>query len=355
MRFYVSKCHDTLNGITYSPETITPYLCLNPYYPASLKKNSRVKYILDSGAFQDVKTESRLTPEDALQRQLNFERKVGRRAESIVSYDRLVDEQTEDGVQFKERVSESIGKEYVEETIESAKYLVSQRKRLKGRQLVLSCQGTNADQYLECMEAILDIATPDDVIGLGGFCILSKSITYENEFYEVINKGFPLIRENGNTRVHIFGMGVFRVLVQTDIFARTNGIDCSYDTSSPELNAVFGKCFNPVEGQMASVFSKIQKMNGYVPAELAMLNVRMITDYWKLITEMPLPETDFHPGINKSRKERMKIKENEERCYADRCTIGCAVQVAHRNRRTEYRMDENQTGLDSWSIAEVRP
>jgi len=29
--------------------------------------------------------------------------------------------------------------------------------------------------------------------------------------------------------------------------------------------------------------------------------------------------------------------------------------VAHRNRRTEYRMDENQTRLDSWSIAEVRP
>ena len=60
MKFYVSKCHDTLNGKEYSPETITPYLCLNPYYNATLKKHSKVNYILDSGAFQDVKTENRL-------------------------------------------------------------------------------------------------------------------------------------------------------------------------------------------------------------------------------------------------------------------------------------------------------
>jgi len=311
MRFYVSKCHDTLNGKEYSPETITPYLCLNPYYETSLKKYSRVNYILDSGAFQDVKSESRLTPEEALNRQLSFEKIIGRKAESIVSYDRLVDEQINEGVQFKERVDFSLGKEYVEETIESAKYLDSKRKELKGRNLVLSCQGTTAKQYLGCMKSILDIAKPNDIIGLGGFCILSKSIEYEKQFYEVIDKGFPLMKKKGINRVHIFGMGVFRPLVQADIYGRMNGIECSYDTSSPELNSVFGKCFNPVEGQMANVFSKIHKMDGYIPAELALTNVKLITDYWKYVSEMELPEK-FHPGIVKSRKEKSKIREEED-------------------------------------------
>ncbi len=312
MRFYVSKCHDKLNGAEYSPETITPYLCLNPYYDATLKKHSRVKYILDSGAFQDVKTESRLTPEGALQRQLDFEKAIGRKAEAIVSYDRLVDEQIEDGVQYKERVSESLGKEYVEETIESAKYLCSQRSRLKGRKLVLSCQGATAPQYMDCLKAMLDIASPEDIIGFGGFCILSKSVKYETEFYEVVNKGFPMIHENGNERVHIFGMGVFRVLVQAELYARLHGIECSYDTSSPELNSVFGKSFNPVEGQMATVFSKVHKKEGYVPAELAMFNVRMITDFWENMSMMSTPSGGFLPGIYKSRKAQLKIAEDEE-------------------------------------------
>lgn len=311
MRFYVSKCHDTLNGKEYSPETVTPYLCLNPYYNASLKKHSHVSYILDSGAFQDVKTENRLTPQAALQRQLDFEKKVGRKAEAIVSYDRLVDEQIEDGVQFKERVSESLGKEYVEETIESAKYLVSQRNRLKGRKLVLSCQGATAPQYMGCLKAILDIASPEDIIGFGGFCILSKSVKYETEFYEVVNKGFPLIHDYGNSRVHIFGMGVFRVLVQAELYARKTGIECSYDTSSPELNSVFGKSFNPVEGQMATVFSKVHKMDGYVPANLAMFNVKMITAYWNNMAMLEDPSDDYLPGIYKSRKSQLKIKEDE--------------------------------------------
>ncbi len=310
MIFYVSKCHDKLNGVEYSPESITPFLCLNPYYNTTIKKYKRVQYILDSGAFQDVKTENRLSPEKALVRQLSFEKKVARKAEAIVSYDRLVDEQIEDGVQFKERVSPSLGKEYVEETIESAKYLCSQRKRLGERKLILSCQGADTTQYLYCLRSILDIAKPQDIIGFGGFCILSKSIKYEKEFFEVIDKGFPSINDKGINRVHIFGMSVFRALVQADIYARMNNIMCSYDTSSPELNSVFGKCFNPINGQMASVFSKIHKMNGYIPAELALTNIRLITDYWKVMSEANLPD-NFHPGIIKSRKEKSKIKEYE--------------------------------------------
>lgn len=296
MRYYVSKCHNSLNAVDYSPEKVTPYLCLNPYYPVKLTPGKRVRYVLDSGAFQDVRSEQRLSFEDALNRQLMFEKNVGRRAEALVSYDRLVDEQINDTGQFKKRVDSSTGSEYVEETIRAAEFLSSKRHGLGQRKLILSCQGTSTEQYLQCIESILDFAEPEDIIGFGGFCILSKSKTYEKEFYEVISKAFPMIRDAGISRIHIFGMGVFRVLVQTDIFARMNGIECSYDTSAPEMNAVFGKSFNPIEGQMNKVFNKIHKNNGYVSADLALFNVKMITNYWKNMEEMPLPKS-FEPSL----------------------------------------------------------
>lgn len=89
MRFYVSKCHNTLHGMPYNPELKTPNLCLNPYYKVKLLPGCDVSYILDSGAFQDVRGE-RLSFADALRRQLGFEETVGRPAYAVVSYDRLV-------------------------------------------------------------------------------------------------------------------------------------------------------------------------------------------------------------------------------------------------------------------------
>ncbi len=296
MRYYVSKCHDTMNRAEYSPEKATPYLCLNPYYKVTLDPGSKASYMLDSGAFQDVRSEHRLTFKQALDRQLNFERSVGVRAEAFVSYDRLVDEQIGDEGQFKKRVDADIGAEYVEETVKAAEFLSSKRGELDGRKLILSCQGTSTRQYLQCLGSVLDAAEPEDVIGIGGFCILSKSKAYEREFYEIIGNGFPMMRDAGIKRVHIFGMGVFRVLVQTDVFARMNGLECSYDTSAPELNAVFGRAFNPINGEMNKVFDKIHKHNGYVPADLAMFNIRTINHYWESIGKMPLP-CNFTPSI----------------------------------------------------------
>ena len=95
MRFYISKCHDRLNGVPYTPEKYGKYLCINPYYRVTVKSED-VKFLIDSGAFQDVGAEKRLNFEEALQRQLEFEQTVTkskRPAEAIVSYDRLVDEQ----------------------------------------------------------------------------------------------------------------------------------------------------------------------------------------------------------------------------------------------------------------------
>lgn len=295
MRFYVSKCHNTLHGMPYNPEIKTPHLCLNPYYTVRLLPGCDVSYILDSGAFQDVRGE-RLSFDDALRRQLDFEEAVGRPAYALVSYDRLVDEQMVDGAQTKIRVDKDTGKQYVEETVEAAAYLASRRSELGDRKLILSCQGADAEQYLGCLDSVLEIAEPGDIIGFGGFCILSRRRAYEEEFYRVFTEAIPRIRRSGINRVHIFGMGVFRALVQADLFARVHGIECSYDTSSAEMNAVFGKCFDPVAGQMSKVFSKCQENNGYRPADLAMLNIDLILNYWERIEGMPVSE-HFTPSL----------------------------------------------------------
>ncbi len=295
MRFFVSKVHNSLNGIPYNPEIQTPYLCLNPYYNVVLAEDKPVNYLLDSGAFQDVKG-NRLTCEQALERQLAFEKSVGRNAYAIVSYDRLVDEQMADGIQIKSRVSREVGESYVMDTIEAAEYLSSRRDELEGRRLVLSCQGSDTEQYLDCMDQVISIAEPGDIIGIGGFCILSKSKVYEQQFYEIISEAFPKLHKAGITNAHIFGMGVFRALVQADIWGRMNGIDVSYDTSAAEMNAVFGKSFNPIQGQMSKVFSKQHKNKGYRSSDLSMLNVRLIMNYWDEMKRMPLPE-EFTPGM----------------------------------------------------------
>lgn len=261
----------------------------------TLTEGADIRYLLDSGAFQDVKGE-RLTYEMALDRQLSFEKVVGREAHAIVSYDHLVDEQMVDGKQIKERVSKEIGEGYVAETLEAAEYLASRRDELGDRKLVLSCQGSDEEQYLDCLNEMLKIAEPGDIIGLGGYCILSKSKRYEAQYYEVLREGFPRIRDAGIDRVHVFGMGVFRALVQTDIFGRMNGIECSYDTSAAELNAVFGKSFNPMQGQMNKVFNKGHKNHGYFSADLAIMNVRLINNYWEEVGKMPLPD-EFVPCI----------------------------------------------------------
>lgn len=289
MRYYASKCHDRLNGRPFDIEKDYPFLCLNPKYKATL--SAPCEYILDSGAFQDV-TGDRLTYAQALDRQLGFERKLGQEAHAIVSYDRLVDEQkSETGSQFKARVDTDTGDEYVEDTIKAAEYLVGQRNRLGERHLILSCQGTTVSQYLGCLDNILDLSTltgggSKDIIGIGGFCILSRSKVYEEQFDEIMKVAIPRIAERGLKRIHIFGMGVFRVLIRTQMMAKRYGIELSYDTSSAEVNATMGRLFSPVDGQLKQVWDKEEKYAEYHPCDIARMNIRLIDGFWREVNQL---------------------------------------------------------------------
>ena len=306
MKFYVSKCNDNLNGRPYSPELISPDICLNPYYSVNLANNIKPNIMIDSGAFQDVGNDSRLTFNEALNRQLKFEKRFnGYKAEALVSYDRLVDEQLDlTKGQIKKRVSRKISNDYVMETIEAAEFLSKKRKALGKRKLILSCQGISIPQYLKCLENILSIADKRDIIGFGGFCIISKNIRYEQQYYNILKKAVPKIKEAGLKRLHIFGVGMFRALVQTDIFTRMLEIESSYDTSSPEMNATFGSAFNPLTHCLSLVYSKDHKKRGYHPADLALFNVKMIRNFWEEHNKLPLPKT-FTPYY-KPRKSNKK-------------------------------------------------
>lgn len=156
MQFFVSKNHNNLNRKPFSPETETSRICLNPKYGVRLTKPPKsLEILLDSGAFQDINDQMRLTFEGALDRQLAFENRVGFTSKYIVSYDRIVDETfNEDGKRVKSRVDGRTARRYVDQTVDAAKFLADHRKELKPRRLVLSNQGVSAGQYTRCVREV---------------------------------------------------------------------------------------------------------------------------------------------------------------------------------------------------------
>lgn len=167
---------------------------------------------VDSGAFTDVMGDRRLTFEAALDRQLAFERKASEKwgmpfqARRFVSYDRLIDEKWVAGERIKERWDVKDAESAVTETIAAAKYLAGKRSDLVPRGLTLSCQGVDGFQYQECMAEILKLATPDDCIGLGGWCILGMRKRWMPTFWQALRLVLPMIAASGVRRIHIFGV-----------------------------------------------------------------------------------------------------------------------------------------------------
>ena len=165
----------------------------------------------DSGAFNDP-PEKRLSPEAALARQLRWEERAANKwnapyqHKALVSYDLLIDEKWTAGKKAKERWSVAEAEEAVRVTVDAAKYLASQRERLKPRRLVMACQGVDAMQYEEAAAGVLEHCLPGDVFGLGGWCILGLQKSWLPTFWGAMRKVLPMVAKAGLTRVHIFGV-----------------------------------------------------------------------------------------------------------------------------------------------------
>jgi hypothetical protein len=179
-------------------------------YPSSFDC-SQLNALLDSGAFSDPWSK-RLSPEQALERQLIWEHKASQlwsqhwQCFGLVSYDLLIDEVWTGTERQKQRWTVKQADHAVAVTVDAANYLADQRQRLWPRNLILSCQGVDAIQYRECVVDILKIATPDDWIGLGGWCILGRQISWMPEFFVTCYEVLPLISTAGIKHVHIFGV-----------------------------------------------------------------------------------------------------------------------------------------------------
>jgi hypothetical protein len=212
-------------------------------YPARLVPF--VRGLLDSGAFTDVATDKRLTPADALRRQLQWETLAAAKwdapyiSEAIVSYDRLIDEKHVAGRRKKCRWSVADAAAAVAETVHAAQYLAAHREELRPRKLVLACQGVDAQQYEDCVRQVLQVATPADWIGLGGWCILGWFRTWIPVFWEAARRVLPLIAAAGVRRVHIFGVLYRPVLAPLLWLCDSLGLTLSTDSSAPILAPCF--------------------------------------------------------------------------------------------------------------------
>lgn len=277
--FYASKIKTVLNRKPWIVEKVCDNICLNPHYPVRLRRRD-INILMDSGAFQDVDTHTRLLLPEALKRQLLYEKYLGAISHRIVSYDQLVDEQVIKGKKTKCRVDEAIGWDYVATTIEAAKYLASKRSSLKPRQLVLSCQGTTVEQYLDCIKEVLDVSEPGDCIGLGGFCIIGTRPKLQVQFFEIVKRGFPLIKKYGIEDVHLFGVTSIPILKRWSEINTSFGLNLSTDSSSLERAGIFGRVFLPETGSWdRKRYKKEDKYKNYHPRDLSLLNVLNFLEY----------------------------------------------------------------------------
>ncbi len=295
MQFFVSKNHNNLNRKPFSPETETSRLCLNPKYGVRLTRPAKgLEILLDSGAFQDINDQKRLTFEKALERQLAFEDRVGFRSKYIVSYDRIVDETfNKDGKRVKIRVDGRTARKYVEQTIDAAKHLADRRGELRPRRLVLSNQGVSPGQYARCVRETLSFSEKEDVIGMGGQCIIGQRPGLTKDYFQTLKNILPMLRRKRIRRLHIFGMGTFPVLIKTQALCSKFGIVPSYDTSALEINARWGKFAVPANASewlpslhVTRVFGIEDKFDIFHPCDVAMFNIRLATHFWKEIDKM---------------------------------------------------------------------
>jgi hypothetical protein len=247
IRLYIGGLAAKVRGV---PVDQTGYRCYTAAWsPRKIGKvdidPNEVIALLDSGAFTDIRDDARLTPEQSLERQLQWERDFSEmcgaswKAEMLASYDRLIDEKLVAGERKKIRWSVREGESAVVETIEAARYLASRRRDLWPRSLVLACQGVDDIQYAACVAEVLRFADPDDTIGLGGWCILGRRQRLLPVFKRTVEAVAPMIAQAGLSAVHIFGVLWEPALAYLLAVADEHQLRVSTDSSKPVISVTW--------------------------------------------------------------------------------------------------------------------
>lgn len=306
MILYPSKLHDVLNGRPFLPDRRWRRAMVNPHYQG-ITVAPDAEILCDSGAFQKKDMIARLSPGRAFKRQREFEyraRPEGGRPWRYVTYDCLrgVDEalvESDSGlgiVRIKKRGDEESAREAVRLTIEAAEYYHSRASDLE-EGIAYSAQGASVEQYLGCVRALLDLATPRDWLALGGFCIIGRNRKLIPQFLETCEKVAPLVRAKGIEQVHVLGVATPQALAPAAAIFRVAGLRFSTDTSGFELQAINGKEWCPEligdcsgrrrGGPYWHRYTKAQKHSGptetppgmYNPGELVQLNLERFIEW----------------------------------------------------------------------------
>lgn len=289
MLFYPSKTHDVLNRKPFFPETMTQTAMANPHY-ARVTFAPGVKVIEDSGAFQERDMNQRLTAEAALNRQLTHRAQIAAKSgydfqfEAVVTYDMLVgvDEALVEGKRVKQRGTFDTAREAVRETIASAEYYATQRKRISTN-IAFSCQGAEPEQYAECAQELVSLMEAGDIFAFGGFCILGKHKRLLPKFVTSLRLVLPMLQAQGIKRAHLLGICWAPALEAAEKEGARYGVNFTTDSSSLEMNSIMGRVW--YDGQWRKMYSKTDKDVNYHPADLTMTNIRRFTDWLKTLTE----------------------------------------------------------------------
>lgn len=223
------------------------FACISPVYGAteqtrrtnSVSIPNNVMVIQDSGAFSDG-PQYRLDFESALRRQINhakqycYTNQITHRA----SYDLLIDEVWTNGNRHKRRWTVADADNAIKITVAAAKYI---RLHDSGN-LILSAQGVDAFQYLECAQEIAPLLRDNDIFGLGGWCITGKMPAIMLPvFRETIKEIIPELAKHKIKRVHIWGVVFAPALGELLWMCDQFGMHLSTDSAGPTLKPVMGE------------------------------------------------------------------------------------------------------------------
>lgn len=252
LRLYPIDFYCGINETVWNHHPVDPgpFACIAPVYGSSertrkenvVKVPSDCSVFEDSGAFSDSLL-SRLTPKEAIERQLKHAAKYKYfyQVTGMASYDLLIDEKWQDGQRHKGRWSVLEAELAVKETIESAKFLSKHRYYIPDNvSLILSAQGVDASQYLDCVRRIAPFFGENDILGLGGWCIIGKlPKVMMPVFRETIMKAVPLAAQF-TKRIHIWGVLYAPALGNLLWMCDQYGLKLSTDSSGPQVRPCRG-------------------------------------------------------------------------------------------------------------------
>lgn len=195
-----------------------------------LQDMSQIDLFLDSGAYQRFKDNQRIENAAALELQLHREKQLDTTAYALASNDRLIDEKEVADRKAKQHWTVEEGWLAVKQTVAAAEYLAAQRQFLDGRICVLGCQGVDAKQYKVCVQEVLNCASSQDWIGLGGWCILGKQQKWMPTFRQTLIEVIPLIAQSPVRHVHIYGVMFEPALGNLLWMCDRYGLTCSTDS-----------------------------------------------------------------------------------------------------------------------------